>query len=84
MSCTALVTIGCNPRFGSGSLRLDTVKLCFALDNGGMPCETWTYEQKDSNHLVEEFMLLANQSVARRIHQVRTGPTSAFSRCIPT
>ncbi len=39
-------------------------KLTFKLDaQTGMPTAWGTYEQKDSNFLVEEFMLLANFSV---------------------
>jgi exoribonuclease R len=50
-------------------LRLDTVKLMFKRDESGIPVETWTYEIKQSNNLVEEFMLLANQSVAAKLYK---------------
>jgi DIS3-like exonuclease 2 len=56
-------------RFREGSLRLDTVKLMFKRDEQGIPVETWTYEIKQSNNLVEEFMLLANQSVAAKLYE---------------
>ena len=56
-------------RFREGSLRLDTVKLMFKRDESGIPVETWTYEIKQSNNLVEEFMLLANQSVAAKLYK---------------
>lgn len=56
-------------RFREGSLRLDTVKLIFKRDDRGIPVETWSYEIKQSNNLVEEFMLLANQSVAAKLYQ---------------
>eukprot|EP00959_Pyramimonas_sp_CCMP1952_P078627 1643424-Pyramimonas_sp.AAC.1 len=46
-----------------GALRLDNTKVLFALDGDGNPCEAFQYVTKDSNHLVEEFMLLANKSV---------------------
>jgi exoribonuclease R len=39
-------------RFSSGSLKLDTVKLCFKCDEQGLPTETWTYDIKESNSLV--------------------------------
>ena len=52
-------------RFDSGALRLDNAKILFALDGNGNPCEAFQYITKDSNHLVEEFMLLANRSVRR-------------------
>ena len=56
-------------RFREGSLRLDTVKLIFKRNDRGIPVETWTYEIKQSNNLVEEFMLLANQSVAAKLYR---------------
>eukprot|EP01018_Ginkgo_biloba_P005533 Gb_17335 [translate_table: standard] len=54
-------------RFQEGALRLDNSKLVFVLDEDGMPCDSILYEQKDSNSLVEEFMLLANMTVAKII-----------------
>lgn len=54
-------------RFEKGALRLDNSKLVFVLDEDGLPCESMLYESKDSNMLVEEFMLLANTTVAEVI-----------------
>ncbi|XP_057822928.2 DIS3-like exonuclease 2 isoform X2 [Cryptomeria japonica] len=54
-------------RFGKGALRLDNCKLVFVLDEDGKPCDSMFNEQKDSNILVEEFMLLANMTVAKII-----------------
>ncbi|PAV82622.1 hypothetical protein WR25_26704 [Diploscapter pachys] len=55
-------------RVQSGSLRLDQPKLKFTLnDEMNQPIGVTIYERKDSNSLVEEFMLLANMSVARKI-----------------
>ncbi|KNC75314.1 hypothetical protein SARC_12158 [Sphaeroforma arctica JP610] len=65
-------------RFNNGSLKLDNVKLMFRLDESGLPEDFRTYEQKDSNRLVEEFMLLANCSVARQLHDKL--PSHAFLR----
>ncbi|ELT98463.1 hypothetical protein CAPTEDRAFT_225282 [Capitella teleta] len=57
-------------RFDAGALRLDKVKLQFSLDKeSGLPNGFSVYQQKDSNRLVEEFMLLANMSVAHKIHE---------------
>ncbi|CAH1775460.1 unnamed protein product [Owenia fusiformis] len=58
-------------RFDQGALRLDQVKLSYALDKEtGMPCGYSVYQQKDSNKLIEEFMLLANMAVAHRISKM--------------
>ncbi|KAL3862206.1 hypothetical protein ACJMK2_008193 [Sinanodonta woodiana] len=56
-------------RFDSGALRLDQVKLQYSLDaQTGLPNGYWVYQQKDSNRLIEEFMLLANMAVAHKIN----------------
>nr|XP_051690106.1 DIS3-like exonuclease 2 [Oryctolagus cuniculus] len=50
--------------------RLRGLKLAFTLDQEtGMPQGCHVYEYRDSNKLVEEFMLLANMAVAHKIHQ---------------
>lgn len=55
-------------RMANGALRLDQPKLAFSLDEETkMPNGVSIYEIKDSNKLVEEFMLLANMAVARKI-----------------
>ncbi|XP_059157006.1 DIS3-like exonuclease 2 [Physella acuta] len=55
-------------RFDKGALELDQVKVQFALNKiSGLPNGYSVYEQKDSHRLIEEFMLLANMSVADRI-----------------
>lgn len=55
-------------RFDSGALSLGHAKLTFVLDEAQRPVSFGSYVYRDSNKLVEEFMLLANMSVARRIH----------------
>nr|XP_033814118.1 DIS3-like exonuclease 2 [Geotrypetes seraphini] len=57
-------------RFDDGALRLDQLKLTFALDKeSGMPQGCYIYQYRDSNKLVEEFMLLANMAVAHKIYR---------------
>lgn len=54
----------------NGCLSLNQVKLNFVLEKeSGMPYGYYVYKQKDSNKLVEEFMLLANIAVANRIYE---------------
>ena len=36
-------------------------KIGFSLDVSGFPVEYHTYEPRDSNRMVEEYMLMANQ-----------------------
>ncbi|XP_043819915.1 DIS3-like exonuclease 2 isoform X2 [Dromiciops gliroides] len=69
-------------RFVDGALRLDQLKLAFTLDQDtGMPQGCHIYEYKDSNKLVEEFMLLANMAVAHQIY--RSFPKRALLRRHP-
>ncbi|KAI8840873.1 hypothetical protein BC829DRAFT_402975 [Chytridium lagenaria] len=52
--------------------------LWFAVDAVGHPVETGVYELKDSNRMIEEFMLLANMAVAAKI--ASAFPTTALLR----
>uniref|UniRef100_T1IJ75 DIS3-like exonuclease 2 n=1 Tax=Strigamia maritima TaxID=126957 RepID=T1IJ75_STRMM len=69
-------------RFDGGALCLNQVKLHFSLDSdSGLPSTFSVYEQKDSNRLIEEFMLLANMAVAHKI--LKSFPGKAVLRCHP-
>lgn len=48
----------------TGSLKMDGVEVRFKLDEVGKPLDVYFKIQKDSNKLIEEFMLLANQEVS--------------------
>jgi ribonuclease R len=54
-------------RFESGAIAFDRVEVRFEIDDKGKPVSVFFKEQKDSNKLVEEFMLLANKTVATHI-----------------
>ncbi len=60
-------------RFRNGSINFISEEVKFKLDENGKPIETYIKEQKESNHLVEEFMLLANKKVAERIGKPAKG-----------
>jgi len=51
-------------RFESGSIGFDRVEVKFEIDKDGKPLSVFFKESKDSNKLIEEFMLLANKRVA--------------------
>ncbi|KAM4868026.1 DIS3-like exonuclease 2 isoform X2 [Urocitellus parryii] len=69
-------------RFVDGALRLDQLKLAFTLDSEtGLPQGCHIYEYRDSNKLVEEFMLLANMAVAHKVY--RAFPEQALLRRHP-
>jgi len=54
-------------RFKSGAIDFDSDEVRFKLDENGAPIDAYVKERKDSNMLVEDFMLLANRSVAEFI-----------------
>lgn len=66
-------------RIQSGALMLSNTKLKFELDKDGHPIEFGECRMRDSNRLVEEFMLQANYFVAGHLIQW-LGPLS-FLRC---
>ncbi|KAG7296075.1 hypothetical protein JYU34_021171 [Plutella xylostella] len=69
-------------RFDGGALRIDQPKVAFQLSpTNGLPDSYYIYESKQSHQLIEEFMLLANMTVANRIYEDH--PTLAFLRCHP-
>lgn len=54
-------------RFGNGSIAFDRIEVKFEIDAEGNPLSVFFKESKDSNKLIEEFMLLANKHVAEFI-----------------
>jgi len=59
-------------RFKKGSINFETQEVRFRLDKQGNPLEIYLREMKDSNKLIEDFMLLANRKVAEYIGKVKT------------
>jgi len=60
-------------RFKNGAISFDRAEIKFHLDDNGDPIGVYTKENKDSNKLIEEFMLLANRSVAEFIGKSAAG-----------
>ena len=60
-------------RFKDGSIGFDRAEVRFEIDEKGHPISTYIKVAKDANKLVEEFMLLANRSVAEMIGRVPKG-----------
>ena len=59
-------------RFKNGSINFATQEVKFKLDEDGTPLSVYVKEQKDSNRLIEDFMLLANKKVAEFIGKKKT------------
>ncbi len=60
-------------RFGHGSVKFDREELRFDIDEKGKPVRCYFKKSKDANKLVEEFMLLANRTVAESVARVPKG-----------
>lgn len=60
-------------RFKNGAIGFDRSEVRFEVDEKGHPISTYVKVAKDANKLVEEFMLLANKSVAEKIAVVPKG-----------
>lgn len=54
-------------RMNNGAISFDKVEVKFNLDSNGEPEGVYFKVSKDANHLIEEFMLLANRKVAEYI-----------------
>ncbi|MFZ4581330.1 MAG: ribonuclease R [Paludibacter sp.] len=54
-------------RFATGAIAFDRVEVRFEIDEKGKPTSVFFKEQKDSNKLIEEFMLLANKTAAMHV-----------------
>ena len=54
-------------RFKNGAVKFDREELHFDIDADGKPTRAYFKKSKDANKLIEEFMLLANRTVAESI-----------------
>ncbi|HBU46374.1 MAG TPA: ribonuclease R, partial [Porphyromonadaceae bacterium] len=60
-------------RFANGAINFERYEVKFNLDEKGKPLGVYFKESKEANHLIEEFMLLANRTVAEFIGKVPKG-----------
>src|SRR5437879_5083795 len=64
-----LATLLRRKRFEHGSLDLDFPEVKVYVDNNGKPIRLERVENDESHQLIEEFMLAANEAVARELRQ---------------
>ncbi|WP_288149876.1 ribonuclease R [Phocaeicola sartorii] len=57
-------------RLTAGAIDFDRVEVKFEIDETGKPLSVYFKESKEANKLIEEFMLLANRTVAEKIGKV--------------
>lgn len=60
-------------RFKNGAVKFDREEMRFETDETGKPVRCYFKKSKDANKLIEEFMLLANRTVAESIGKVKKG-----------
>ena len=78
MKLDSLAKILRDKRMADGALSFDRVEVRFDIDDTGRPVSVYFKESKDANKLVEEFMLLANRTVAESIGKVKGGNPKTF------
>ncbi len=63
-----------------GSIEFDSNEIKFKLDENDKPIQVIRKVMKDTNKLIEDFMLLANRTVARHIHEMKKPPLPSVYR----
>ncbi|NDA61397.1 MAG: ribonuclease R, partial [Chitinophagia bacterium] len=58
-------------RFSKGAIRFSSQEVRFTLDEKGKPIGVVVKESKESHQLIEEWMLLANKTVAENVAKVK-------------
>ena len=62
-------------RFQTGAIDFQQAQVHFRLDDKGKPLSVYFSESNESHQLIEEFMLLANRTVAEKIGAKKPGNT---------
>ncbi|HVM89185.1 MAG TPA: ribonuclease R [Puia sp.] len=58
-------------RFRKGAINFSSTEVRFKLDEKGKPIGVMVKESKEAHQLIEEFMLLANKTVAEHVAKIR-------------
>lgn len=58
-------------RFKNGAINFSSTEVKFQLDDNGKPLGIIVKESKESHQLIEEFMLLANRTVAAHVSKIK-------------
>ena len=65
-------------RFKNGAINFDRYEVKFEIDEAGKPVSVYFKESKEANKLVEEFMLLANRTVAEFVGKMKGKTKKTF------
>lgn len=63
-------------RFNNGAVKFESEEMKFELDEKGKPIRCYFKKIVEANNLIEEFMLLANKTVAESVGKVKKGKTA--------
>ena len=67
-------------RFKGGAVKFDREELHFDVDEQGKPTRAYFKKSNDATQLIEEFMLLANRTVAESIGKVKSQSSKSKSQ----
>lgn len=67
-----------NKRFKNGAIAFDREEIKFEIDETGKPLGTYVKVSKEANKLIEEFMLLANRTVAEFVGKSKNKTKKTF------
>jgi len=70
-SINSLAKIFRKDRFKNGAINFSSTEVKFKLDENGKPLGIIVKESKESHQLIEEFMLLANRTVAAHVSKIK-------------
>ena len=73
MTLDRLAKVQREKRFKNGAINFDRYEVKFDIDETGKPIGVYFKQSTDATELIEEFMLLANRTVAERIGRVPKG-----------
>ncbi len=71
LTLNSLAKIFRRERFKNGAINFSSTEVKFKLDENGKPLGIIVKESKESHQLVEEFMLLANRTVASHVAKIK-------------
>ncbi len=60
-------------RFANGAVKFESEEMKFEIDDKGRPVRCYFKKLMEANNLIEEFMLLANRTVAESVGKVKKG-----------
>ena len=64
----------------NGSINFESTEVKFILDDDSIPIDVYFKESLSTNHLIEEFMLLANKTIAKHIGYLKNKAKSFVYR----